>query len=145
MCIHTNVCTQLLARLGKTLPAAMLARVIMLPALSHEVLRLLALLVQILTQTALLGLCVGVAPSRCHARFAYFTSTNVKILTQKLGEQEYLQVWQLVDVTLDSFPCGGHASTMDALAAHSPVVTLPHQLLCGRGSQARMLTYADVC
>ncbi len=45
MYIHTNVCIQLLARLGKTLPEAMLARVIMLPALSHEVLSLLALLV----------------------------------------------------------------------------------------------------
>ncbi len=41
MYIHTFVCIQLLARLGRTLPAAMLARVIMLPALSHEVLALL--------------------------------------------------------------------------------------------------------
>ncbi len=102
---------------------------------------------------ALAGLSAGVSPSRCLARFTCFTSTIVHILTQKLGEQEYLQVWQVVDVTLDSFPCGGHASTMDALAAHTPVVTLPHELLCGRGSQALLtalhlaylLTYADVC
>ncbi len=63
--------------------------------------QIIGIKVQILTQTALLGLSAGVAPSRCHARFTCFTSTAVHILTQTLGEQEYLQVWQLVDVTLD--------------------------------------------
>jgi len=58
------------------------------------------------------------------------------ILLPPLSNSDYLGVQALIDVTLDSFPCGGHTTTMDALAAHSPVVTLPHTLVSGRGSWA---------
>ena len=58
------------------------------------------------------------------------------MLLPPLSNSDYLGVQALIDVTLDSFPCGGHTTTMDSLAAHSPVVTLPHTLASGRGSLA---------
>ena len=58
------------------------------------------------------------------------------VMLPPLSAEDSLGVQALIDVTLDSFPFGGHTTTMDALAAHSPVVTLPHTLAAGRGSLA---------
>ena len=53
-----------------------------------------------------------------------------------LSDYFFARVCPAVDMNLDSFPSGGHAASMDALAAFTPTVTLPHALLAGRGAQA---------
>jgi predicted O-linked N-acetylglucosamine transferase (SPINDLY family) len=45
-------------------------------------------------------------------------------------------LYQLSDVSLDSYPAGGCTTTREALALGSPVVTLPHKYLGSRWSKA---------
>lgn len=53
-----------------------------------------------------------------------------------LADGDYLSMYGAVDVVLDSFPFGGHTSTMDAFSAGAkPVVTLPTKLMSGRCTQ----------
>lgn len=47
-----------------------------------------------------------------------------------------LALYQLSDVSLDSYPAGGCTTTREALALGSPVVTLPHKYLGSRWSKA---------
>mmetsp|Transcript_69501 Transcript_69501/g.163340 ORF Transcript_69501/g.163340 Transcript_69501/m.163340 type:complete len:685 (+) Transcript_69501:15-2069(+) len=49
-----------------------------------------------------------------------------------LSDDAYRNIFATVDIVLDSFPFGGHTSSMDALSNNIPVVTLPTQLLSGR-------------
>jgi predicted O-linked N-acetylglucosamine transferase (SPINDLY family) len=46
-------------------------------------------------------------------------------------EEAYQDLWALLDVNLDSFPVGGHSTSMDALSASIPTVTLPGQTIAG--------------
>jgi predicted O-linked N-acetylglucosamine transferase (SPINDLY family) len=53
-----------------------------------------------------------------------------------LSDDDYLYMYGAVDVVLDSFPFGGHTSSMDAFSAGgNPVVTLPTKLMSGRCTQ----------
>jgi len=54
-----------------------------------------------------------------------------------LTDQDYTIMYGAVDVVLDSFPFGGHTSTMDALSIGRPVVTLPTEFMSGRCTQVR--------
>ena len=50
-------------------------------------------------------------------------------------DKDYANAYGAMDVLLDSFPFGGHTTTMDALSSGCPVVTLPTDLMSGRCSQ----------
>ena len=50
-------------------------------------------------------------------------------------DKDYANAYGAMDVLLDSFPFGGHTTTMDALSSGCPVVTLPTVLMSGRCSQ----------
>ncbi|KAJ1478073.1 glycosyl transferase family 41-domain-containing protein [Baffinella frigidus] len=52
-----------------------------------------------------------------------------------LSDSDYRDTFAIVDVILDSYPFGGHTSTMDAFSAGCPVVTLPTDFLSGRCTQ----------
>ena len=52
---------------------------------------------------------------------------------------------EAVDVVLDSFPFGGHTSTMDAFSIGRVVVTLPTHLMSGRCTQVRLNAFVLRC
>jgi len=54
------------------------------------------------------------------------------IFLPPLNDNDYKNIFAAVDVILDSFPFGGHTSSMDAFSNNLPVVTLPTELLSGR-------------
>lgn len=54
------------------------------------------------------------------------------IVLPPLDDLEYQNIFSTVDAVLDSFPFGGHTSSMDAFSNGLPVVTLPTSLLSGR-------------
>lgn len=49
-----------------------------------------------------------------------------------LTDVEYRNIFAVVDVVIDSYPFGGHTSTMDALINGVPVVSFPAAVLAGR-------------
>lgn len=57
------------------------------------------------------------------------------VLLPPLNDQDYADTFKAVDVIFDSFPFGGHTSTLDAFSAGVPVVTLPTDLMSGRCTQ----------
>jgi protein O-GlcNAc transferase len=52
-----------------------------------------------------------------------------------LSDQDYRDAYLVVDVLLDSFPFGGHTTSMDAFSAGCPVVSMPTDLMSGRCTQ----------
>ncbi len=50
----------------------------------------------------------------------------------KLPREEYLKVYNRIDIGLDSFPYNGHATSFDALVMGVPVVTLVGKTIVGR-------------
>lgn len=52
-----------------------------------------------------------------------------------LSDQDYNDAYLVVDVLIDSFPFGGHTTSMDALSAGCPVVTMPTDFMSGRCTQ----------
>lgn len=52
-----------------------------------------------------------------------------------LNDQDYRDAYLIVDVLIDSFPFGGHTTTMDAFSAGCPVVSMPTDLMSGRCTQ----------
>jgi predicted O-linked N-acetylglucosamine transferase (SPINDLY family) len=50
----------------------------------------------------------------------------------RLQRPEYLATYQRIDVCLDTFPCNGHTTTMDALWMGVPVATLVGNTAMGR-------------
>jgi protein O-GlcNAc transferase len=53
----------------------------------------------------------------------------------QLSETDYANAYLITDVIIDSYPFGGHTTTMDAFTAGVPVVTLPTEYLSGRCTQ----------
>ena len=52
-----------------------------------------------------------------------------------LNDQDYRDAYLIVDVLIDSFPFGGHTTSMDAFSAGCPVVSMPTDLMSGRCTQ----------
>jgi predicted O-linked N-acetylglucosamine transferase (SPINDLY family) len=50
----------------------------------------------------------------------------------KQGRAEYLATYRAIDVCLDTFPYGGHTTSLDALWMGAPVVTLVGSTVAGR-------------
>jgi protein O-GlcNAc transferase len=57
------------------------------------------------------------------------------IFMPPVAEQDYRDAYLVVDVLIDSFPFGGHTTSMDAFSAGCPVVTMPTDLMSGRCTQ----------
>lgn len=73
------------------------------------------------------------------------SATRIRFL-RRGGIDEYVQCLRVCDVVLDTWPVGGGVSTHDALAAGTPVVTLPGATLRGRFAQgALQLIGLDEC
>jgi protein O-GlcNAc transferase len=53
--------------------------------------------------------------------------------TDKLPRRDYLRTYDRIDIGLDTFPCNGHTTTMDALWMGVSVVTLPCSTAISRG------------
>jgi len=51
----------------------------------------------------------------------------------RLPRRQYLELYRRIDIGLDTFPCPGHTTTLDALWMGVPVVTLPGPTAVGRG------------
>jgi predicted O-linked N-acetylglucosamine transferase (SPINDLY family) len=73
----------------------------------------------------------GIAPERIH-------------FTRKLVTQEHLDRLRHADLTLDTFPYGGHTLTSDALWAGTPVITLCGETFASRVA-ASLLTDVGMC
>jgi len=52
-----------------------------------------------------------------------------------LNDQDYRDAYLIVDVLIDSFPFGGHTTSMDAFSAGCPIVTMPTDVMSGRCTQ----------
>jgi len=56
----------------------------------------------------------------------------------RLPRADYLQVYQRIDIGLDSFPCNGHTTSLDALWMGVPIVTLVGQQPMGRAGWSQL-------
>ena len=56
------------------------------------------------------------------------------MFTQRRPRPEYLRLYQQIDICLDSYPYGGHTTSMDAIWMGIPVISLVSPLLVGRAS-----------
>ncbi len=56
------------------------------------------------------------------------------MFTQRRPRPEYLRLYQQIDICLDSYPYGGHTTSMDAIWMGIPVISLVGPLLVGRAS-----------
>ncbi|EKX36071.1 hypothetical protein GUITHDRAFT_165818 [Guillardia theta CCMP2712] len=52
-----------------------------------------------------------------------------------MHDADYSDMFAIVDVILDSYPFGGHTTSMEALAVGRPIVTLPTDFMSGRCTQ----------
>jgi predicted O-linked N-acetylglucosamine transferase (SPINDLY family) len=66
----------------------------------------------------------------------WFTESGVDVsritFQNRVPEQGYLQVYQSIDVTLDTFPWSGHVTACESLQMGVPVVTLKGNRFAGR-------------
>jgi predicted O-linked N-acetylglucosamine transferase (SPINDLY family) len=69
--------------------------------------------------------CLGVA------------STRVTFV-DRLPRQQYLELYHRVDIALDSFPCNGHTTSLDALWMGVPVVSLLGRTVMGRAGFSQL-------
>jgi len=53
------------------------------------------------------------------------------VIIPPVNDNDYVDLFSLFDVILDSYPFGGHTSSMDAFSNDLPVVTLPSGLMSG--------------
>jgi predicted O-linked N-acetylglucosamine transferase (SPINDLY family) len=59
-------------------------------------------------------------------------------LADRLPRQQYLELYHRIDVALDSFPCNGHTTSLDALWMGVPVVSLLGATVMGRAGFSQL-------
>jgi predicted O-linked N-acetylglucosamine transferase (SPINDLY family) len=64
-------------------------------------------------------------------------STRIEF-SDRLSRQDYLKLYNRIDVALDTFPANGHTTSLDGLWMGVPVVTLPGQTAVSRGGLSIM-------
>src|SRR5204863_3037196 len=84
----------------------------------------------------------GVRLHQALARRNISMEDRVVFLESSLTHENYVRVNQLCDVMLDTVHWSGGNTSLDALAAGLPIVTLPGRLMRGRQSQAMLRALA---
>lgn len=82
----------------------------------------------------------GQRRARIHQLFEKFGIPNSRVgFVGRLPRSEYLRVYQQIDITLDTFPYSGHATSLDSFWMGVPVVSLLGSTVVGRAG----LTFAS--